>query len=112
MENNLPKAEFDALKSLIRNKELIIQIAEKGNTVALLNRKNYIPKMKLIFVDTSKFEKIQIDDSKALNRLIYLVNEIVQLPKRLKDEQKFLIKSIMNYTLQVQKQVFHMVFDY
>ena len=112
MENNLPKAEFDALKSLIRNKELIIQIAEEGNTVALLNRKNYISKMKLIFVDTSKFKKIQIDGSKVLNRLIYLVNEIIQLLKRLKEEQEFLIKSVMNYTLQVQKQVFHMVFDY
>ena len=112
MENNLPKAEFDALKSLIRNKELIIQIAEEGNTVALLNRKNYISKMKLIFVDTSKFKKIQKDDSKALNRLIYLVNEIIQLLKRLKEEQEFLIKSIMNHTLQVQKQVFYMAFDY
>ena len=110
MENNLPKAEFDALKSLIRNKELIIQIAEEGNTVALLNRKNYISKMKLIFVDTSKFKKIQKDDSKALNRLIYLVNEIIQLLKRLKEEQEFLIKSIMKYTLQVQKQVFYMIF--
>ena len=26
MENNLLKAEFDALKSLIRNKELIVQL--------------------------------------------------------------------------------------
>ena len=40
MENNLPKAEFHALKSLIRNKELIIQKADKGNTVVRLNRKN------------------------------------------------------------------------
>ena len=40
MEINLPKAEFNALKSLIRNKELIIQKADKGNTVVRLNRKN------------------------------------------------------------------------
>ena len=38
MENNLPKADFDALKSLIRNKEMIIQKTDKGNTVVLLNR--------------------------------------------------------------------------
>ena len=55
MENNLPKAEFDALKSLIRNKELIILKADKDNTVVLLNRKDYISKMKLILADTSKF---------------------------------------------------------
>ena len=36
MENNLPKAKFKsskALKSLIRNKELIVQKADKDNTV-------------------------------------------------------------------------------
>ena len=57
MKNNLPKAEFDALKSLIRNKELIIQKANKGNTVVLLNRKDYISKMKLILDDTSNLRK-------------------------------------------------------
>ena len=55
MENNLPKAEFDALKSLIRNKELIILKADKDNTVVLLNRKDYISKVKLILADNSKF---------------------------------------------------------
>ena len=39
MKKNLLKAEFDALKSLIRNKELIIQKANKGNIEVLLNRK-------------------------------------------------------------------------
>ena len=42
MENNLPKAEFDALKFLIRNKELIIQKADKGNIVVILNGIIYI----------------------------------------------------------------------
>ena len=46
MEENLPKAEFDALKFLIRNKELIIQQADQGNTAVLLNKKDYISKMK------------------------------------------------------------------
>ena len=32
MENNLPKADFDALKPLIRNKKLIIQKTDKSNT--------------------------------------------------------------------------------
>ena len=88
MENNLPKAKFDALKSLIKNKELIIQKAEKGNAVVLLNRKSYISRTKLILADTSKFKKIQIDDSKLLNHLLYMKNKIVQLLKRLKQEQE------------------------
>ena len=55
MKNNSRKAEFGALKSLIRNTELIIQKDDKGNTVVLLNKKDYISKMKLILADTSKF---------------------------------------------------------
>ena len=37
---NLPKAEFDALKILLKNKDIIIQKADKGNTVVILNRKD------------------------------------------------------------------------
>ena len=58
MENNLSKAEFDAFKFLIRSKELIIQKADKGNTVVLLNRKDYISKVKLILADTSRKSKL------------------------------------------------------
>ena len=58
MENNLPKAEFHALKSLIRNKEPISQRADKDNTVVILNKKDYISKMTLILVNTPKCKKI------------------------------------------------------
>ena len=103
MENNLLKTESDALKSIIGNKELIIQKADKGNTVVLLNRKGYISKMILILVNISKFQKIKIDDSKVLNHSIQMENNF----KNLKKKKTFLIKSIMNYTLQVQDQVFY-----
>ena len=72
MENNLPKAAFDALKSLIRNKEMTIQKADEGNTVVLLDRKDYILKMKFILANTSKFKKIQINDGKVLNHLVHM----------------------------------------
>ena len=88
MENNLPKAEFDARKSLIRNKELIIQEADKDNTVVLINRKDYICKMKLILAGTSKFKKIRIDGSKILNHLTHMENEIVKLLKKLEEKQE------------------------
>ena len=38
----------------------MIQKADKGNTVELINRADYIFKMKLILKDTSNFEKIGI----------------------------------------------------
>ena len=54
----------------------------------LLNRKDYISKMKLILADTSKFKKIQIDDSNLLNHLIHIKNKIVEIFKKLKEKQK------------------------
>ena len=60
---NLPKTEFDALKILLKNKD-IIQKADKGNTVVILNRKDYVCKMKNILNDSSKFHKVYIDHDK------------------------------------------------
>ena len=37
-EKNLPKVEFDAVKTLLKNKDIMIQKANKGNAVAILNR--------------------------------------------------------------------------
>ena len=71
----------------MRNKELIFQKADIGNTVVLLNRKDYISKMKLIFADTLKFKKTQIDGSKVLNHLIQMENNIVELLIKLKEKK-------------------------
>ena len=109
MENDLPKADFDALKSLIRNKELIIQKTDRDNTVVLLNKKDYISKMKVILADTPKIKKIQIDDSKVVNNLIHMEKQLLHFSKNLKKNKTFLIKSTINYTLQVQDQVFYKV---
>ena len=54
-EKNLPKAEFDALKILLKNKDIIEQKAYKCNTVVILNRKDYVCKTKNILNDSSKF---------------------------------------------------------
>ena len=65
----------------------------------LLNRKDYISTMKLILADSSKFKKIQIDDSNVLSHLIHMENKVVELLKELKKRsKKFVIKSTINYT--------------
>ena len=61
---NLPKEEFDALKILLKNKDIIVQKADKGNTTVILNRKDYVCKMKNILNDKSKFQKVYIDHEK------------------------------------------------
>ena len=50
-ENNLSKEELLALKELIKNKDLVIQKVDKGNTVVILSKNDYISKMKVIFSD-------------------------------------------------------------
>ena len=42
-------------KDLMKNINLIIQNAEKGNTVVVLNENDYISKMKVILIESSNF---------------------------------------------------------
>ena len=70
LEKNLLKEEYDALKILFKNKDIIVQKADKGNTVVTLKKKDYVCKMKNILNDKSKFEKRYIDHEKVLNHLI------------------------------------------
>ena len=80
-EKNLPKAEFDVLKILLKNKDIIIQKAVKGNTVVILNRKDYVCKMKKILNDSSKFRKVYIDHDKILNHIIHMENRVADVLK-------------------------------
>ena len=55
IENNLSEEEHLTLEDLIKNRDLIIQKADKGNIVVILNENNYISKTKEILSDSSKF---------------------------------------------------------
>ena len=55
-ENNLLKEEHLCLKDLMKNINLIIQNADKGNTMVVLNENDYISKMKVILIELSKFQ--------------------------------------------------------
>ena len=48
--------------------------------------------MKSTFASTSKFKKIQIDDSKGPNRLIHMEIKVVELLKKLKEKQEIFDK--------------------
>ena len=56
-ENNLSKKGHLALKIFIKNRDLIIQKADKGNTVFILNKNDYISKIKVILSDSPKFQE-------------------------------------------------------
>ena len=53
--HNLPKKVNIALKALAKNKQLVISKPDKGNGVVLLNREDYVNKMKVVLEDNTKF---------------------------------------------------------
>ena len=74
IDRNLSKEEHFALKNLVKNKDLIIQEADKGSTVVILNKIDYNLKMKKILSDTSKFQKLSIDKNNVLNHIVNMEN--------------------------------------
>ena len=55
---NLSKEEFTALQNLSKNKDLIIQKSDKGNSVVIVQRQDYLEKMNDILSDQNKFSKV------------------------------------------------------
>ena len=69
-----------ALKNLI-NRDIVIQ---KANTVVTLNKNDYISKMKSILSDSSKFQKLSIDQNKVLNHIVHMKDRIIEVLKNVK----------------------------
>ena len=54
-------------------------------TVVILNRKDYVCKMKNSLNDKSKFQKIYIDHERILDYLIHMENRVTDVLKNLRD---------------------------
>ena len=68
MPQNLSKKELTALQNLSKNKHLIIQKSDKGNSVVIVQRQDYLEKMNDILSDQKKFSKVSLkDDTFAIN---------------------------------------------
>ena len=68
---------------MLQCKDLVIQKADKGNTVVITDRENYLKGIKSLLSDNTKFIPLNIDQNKWLN---YIVN----LEKKLKEHFKTL----------------------
>ena len=64
---NLPTDEVTALKSLVGCKDIIIQKYDKLNSVIIVNRDSYVNKIKEIFIDFRRFDKLSISQGKVHN---------------------------------------------
>ena len=75
------------LKDLIKNRDLVIQKADKGNIVVILNKNDYTSKMKIVLSDSCKFKKLSIDQNKDLNHIVYMENRIIDVFKKVKNKE-------------------------
>ena len=94
MRSNLSKEELKALHNLRKQKHVVIQKADKGNTVVITEKNAYINKMKEIVSDTSKFEQINTEEDKQLNFLLNSEKKVIDLIKRSENEGKISEKNM------------------
>ena len=66
MPQNLIKKEFTTLQNLSKNKDLIIQKSDKGNSVVIVQRQDYLEKMNDTLGDQKKFSKVSFKDDTLL----------------------------------------------
>ena len=69
-ENNLSAVEINSFTALMRNKNMIIQKADKGNTVIITDKEEYIEGVKNSISDSNKTVQMNIRPKKCLNYVI------------------------------------------
>ena len=73
---NLTKDEYTAFLSLKSNNNIIIQKADKGNTVVILDRDSYVFEMEKLFGDTNKFIKVAFYPKHKVNKEVRHLTDI------------------------------------
>ena len=103
-ERNFFEAELNALGNLTKNKNLVIQKVDKGNTVVIINKNDYKTKTKNILSDSTKFKKLEFGDNKQLNFLINSEKELKNIIKLLYQKERSLRKNMTAFTQRDQHQ--------
>ena len=66
----ISKEEMEALKSLSRDKSIVITRPDKGNGVVLMDKQDYISKVNSVLQDTTKFQKIVGPEEKTPRQIL------------------------------------------
>ena len=78
---NITPDELKALKDLSLRKDIIIQKANKGNSVVILNKRDYIKRMTEMLSDIDKFKKLDVKPGRELNLLLKREDKLVSFSK-------------------------------
>ena len=79
--SSLNKDEIFALKTLSKSLDLIIQKSDKGNSIVLINKSDYLDQMCNILTDSKKIVKSFVVDDKSLNFIIGIEKKLTDLLK-------------------------------
>ena len=93
--NIFSNEEFEALKTLSGNCNLVIQKADKGNSVVIVEKDVYVRYMEMILSDLNKFEKVNIKKA--------ILNFSINREKNINNYLKRLEKSVSLSTKQYKK---------
>ena len=63
----MTKEEFETLQKLSAREDLVIQKSDKGNSVVILNKADYLLKMQELISDPDKFVKVNVEVGKDYN---------------------------------------------
>ena len=80
-------SQFRALSHLSKNKNIVIQKADKGYTIVILDKIFYISVIEKIFTDHTKYSNTDIPTGKEINYISNLEKRITSDPKLLKNEK-------------------------
>ena len=78
---NLTEDEYNSFLELIDLDNVVIQKADKGNVIVLIDKTDYVEKMENILNDTSKFRKIEFE--KKFKEVNYLVDKEAEIKELL-----------------------------
>ena len=69
-QQNLSKEELAALASLSKNKDIVIQKSDKGNSIVIVDKETYIKRMNNLLSDQRKFERVTFKNDAFLNFVV------------------------------------------
>ena len=87
-ENYLSSEELSFLKTLMRNKNIVIQKADQGNTVVIMDKEKYIQGVKNVISYSSKFIPLNIPPEDYINYIVNAEKKFRKLFNNLYDNNK------------------------
>ena len=96
--------------SIKKHKDLVIQKADKGNTVVITDRTSkYLEGIKSLLLHSSKFIQLSIDEDKWINYIVNLKRKLKDHFKLLKMKEKFWKKNWIVFSQLELRQGFYVV---